>query len=144
AKYTPRRSDAAQRAEETLLIEWPEGEAEPTKYWLLTLDKNISVRELVDSPKMRWRVERDYQELKQEVGLGHYEGPSWPGFHHRGTLCIAIYGILISERETIPPQDRVAPRGSKHLPFQRLPTPRRSQSGPSGTFPTRSRPFIAG
>src|SRR6266581_252688 len=86
---------AAERAEETLLIEWPEGEAEPTKYWLSTVDKNISLRQLVDTAKMRWRVERDYQELKQEVGLGHYEGRSWPGFHHHGTLCIAIYGFLI-------------------------------------------------
>jgi hypothetical protein len=82
---------------------WPEGEAEPTKYWLSTLDKNLSFRELVDIAKMRWRGERDYQELKQEVGLGHYEGRSWPGFHHHGTLGIAIYGFLISERETIPP-----------------------------------------
>ena len=71
---------AGDRAEETLLFEWPEGEAEPTKYWLSTLDKNISFRELVDIAKMRWRVERDYQELKQEVGLGHYEGRGWPGF----------------------------------------------------------------
>src|SRR5579862_7465925 len=94
---------AAERTEETLLIEWPEGEAEPTKYWLSNLDKNISFRRLVDIAKMRWRVERDYQELKQEVGLGHYEGRSWPGFHHHATLCIAIYGFLISERETIPP-----------------------------------------
>ena len=94
---------AAERPEETLLIEWPEGEAKPTKYWLSTVDKNISFRGLVDLAKMRWRVERDYQELKQEVGLGHYEGRSWPGFHHHGTLCIAIYGFLISERETIPP-----------------------------------------
>ena len=52
---------------------------------------------------MRWRVERDYLELKQEVGLGHYEGRGWPGFHHHGTLCIAVYGFLISEREMIPP-----------------------------------------
>jgi SRSO17 transposase len=94
---------AAERPEETLLIEWPEGEAEPTKYWLSTVDKNISLRGLVDIAKMRWRVERDYQELKQEVGLGHFEGRSWPGFHHHGTLCIAVYGFLISERETIPP-----------------------------------------
>lgn len=94
---------AAERTEETLLIEWPEGEAEPNKYWLSTLDKNISFRHLVDITKMRWRVERDYQDLKQEVGLGHYEGRSWPGFHHHATLCIAIYGFLISERETIPP-----------------------------------------
>jgi SRSO17 transposase len=106
---------AAQRAEETLLIEWPEGEAEPTKYWLSTLDKNISFRELVDVAKMRWRVERDYQELKQEVGLGHYEGRSWPGFHHHGTLCIAIYGFLISERETIPPSGARCSRSLKTL-----------------------------
>src|SRR5260370_29973149 len=83
--------------EETLLIEWPEGEAEPTKYWLSTLDKRISFRRLVDIAKMRWRIERDYQDLKQEIGLGHYEGRGWPGFHHHGTLCIAAYGFLISE-----------------------------------------------
>jgi len=94
---------AAGRAEETLLIEWPVGEAEPTKYWLVTVDKNISFRALVDLAKMRWRIERDYQELKQEIGLGHYEGRGWPGFHHHGTLCIAAYGFLISEREMIPP-----------------------------------------
>jgi SRSO17 transposase len=101
---------AAERTEETLLIEWPEGEDEPTRYWLSTLDKNISVRRLVDIAKMRWRIERDYQDLKQEVGLGHYEGRSWPGFHHHATLCIAIYGFLISERETIPPSETGFPR----------------------------------
>jgi SRSO17 transposase len=94
---------AAGRAEETLLIEWPAGEAEPTKYWLTTLDKTTAFRRLVDIAKMRWRIERDYQELKQEIGLGHYEGRGWPGLHHHGTLCIAAYGFLISERETIPP-----------------------------------------
>jgi SRSO17 transposase len=94
---------AAARGEETLLIEWPKGEPEPTKYWLSTLDKDISFCALVDRAKMRWRVERDYLELKQEIGLGHYEGRGWPGFHHHATLCIAVYGFLISERETIPP-----------------------------------------
>src|SRR5712672_1919012 len=94
---------AAKRGEETLLIEWPVGEPQPTKYWLATVEKNISFRALVDLAKMRWRVERDYLELKQEVGLGHYEGRGWPGFHHHGTLCIAVYGFLISEREMIPP-----------------------------------------
>jgi len=93
----------ANRAKEWLLIEWPEGEDEPTKYWLSTLPKNIPFRDLVDAAKLRWRVERDYQELKQEVGLGHYEGRGWRGFHHHATLCIAAYGFLISERETIPP-----------------------------------------
>jgi SRSO17 transposase len=88
---------------EWLLIEWPEDEDEPTKYWLSTLPKNILFHDLVDAAKLRWRIERDYQELKQEVGLGHFEGRGWRGFHHHATLCIAAYGFLISERETIPP-----------------------------------------
>jgi len=94
---------AAGRPEETLLIEWPKGEDAPTKYWLSNLAKKMTFRELVDTAKMRWRIERDYQELKQEIGLDHYEGRGWPGFHHHGALCIAAYGFLISERETIPP-----------------------------------------
>jgi SRSO17 transposase len=94
---------AEKPAKEWLLIEWPEGEDEPTKYWLSTLPENISFRDLVDAAKLRWRIERDYQELKQEVGLGHYEGRGWRGFHHHATLCIAAYGFLLSERATIPP-----------------------------------------
>ena len=91
------------RPEEWLLIEWPKGEAEPTKYWLSTVPEKIAFHRLVDLTKLRWRIERDYQDLKQEVGLGHFEGRGWRGFHHHATLCIAAYGFLISERETIPP-----------------------------------------
>ena len=90
-------------SEEWLLIEWPEDEAKPTKYWLSTLPAEISFRELVDVAKLRWRIERDYQDLKQEVGLGHYEGRGWRGFHHHATLCIAAYGFLALERAMIPP-----------------------------------------
>jgi SRSO17 transposase len=104
--------------EEWLLIEWPEGEAEPTKYWLSTLPANISFRRLVDLAKLRWRIERDYQELKQEVGLGHYEGRGWRGFHHHATLCIAAYGFLITERVTIPPS---GPRSATLFQSPRLP-----------------------
>ena len=93
----------ASRPEEWLLVEWPKGEDAPTKYWLSTLPQDIAFRSLVDLTKLRWRIERDYQELKQEVGLGHFEGRGWRGFHHHATLCIAAYGFLISERETIPP-----------------------------------------
>jgi len=113
-------------AKEWLLIEWPEGEDEPTKYWLSTLPESIPFVDLVDATKLRWRIERDYQDLKQEVGLGHFEGRGWRGFHHHATMCIAAYGFLISERETIPPSgprsaglfpqpavpDRYRPRGS--------------------------------
>src|SRR6202163_3782611 len=81
------------RPEEWLLIEWPEGEDEPTKYWLSTLPETITFGRLVDLTKLRWRIERDYQDLKQEVGLGHFEGRGWRGFHHHATLCIAAYGF---------------------------------------------------
>jgi len=91
------------QSEEWQLIEWPKGEEEPTKYWLSTLPEHISFARLVDFAKLRWRIERDYHDLKQEVGLGHFEGRGWRGFHHHATLCIAAYGFLISERETIPP-----------------------------------------
>jgi SRSO17 transposase len=91
--------------EEWLLIEWPKGETAPTKYWLSTLPRNIAFDRLVDITMMRWRIERDYQDLKQEVGLGHFEGRGWRGFHHHATMCIAAYGFLISERGAIPPSE---------------------------------------
>jgi SRSO17 transposase len=103
---------------EWLLIEWPEGETAPTKYWLSTLPETISLLDLVDATKLRWRIERDYQELKQEVGLGHFEGRGWRGFHHHATMCIAAYGFLISERETIPPS---GPRTAALFPQPVLP-----------------------
>lgn len=105
------------RPEEWLLIEWPEDEAEPTKYFFSTLPEDTPFERLVDLTKLRWRIERDYQELKQEVGLGHYEGRGWRGFHHHLTLCIAAYGFLISERETIPPSGPRAPEGFQSPAF---------------------------
>ena len=90
--------------EEWLLIEWPKKESEPTKYWLSTLPEKTSLKSLVKIAKHRWIIERDYEELKQELGLGHYEGRGWRGFHHHATLCIAAYGFLISERNRFPPQ----------------------------------------
>ena len=94
--------------EEWLLIEWPEDERKPTKYWLSTLRENISFAHLVRTAKLRWRIERDYLELKQEIGLGHFEGRGWRGFHHHATLCIAAYGFLISERAAFPPSKAIA------------------------------------
>ena len=94
---------AEPRDEEWLLIEWPEGEAEPAKYWLATLPPDMPFDRLVDLAKLRWRIERDYQELKQELGLGHYEGRGWRGFHHHATLCIAAYAFLIAERARLFP-----------------------------------------
>lgn len=89
--------------EEWLLIEWPTAEAEPAKYWLSTFPADIPLRELVRLAKHRWIIERDYEELKQELGLGHYEGRGWRGFHHHATLCIAAYGFLVAERSRFSP-----------------------------------------
>jgi SRSO17 transposase len=96
------------RQEEWLLIEWPKDEEEPTKYWLSTLAEDISFRRLVDYAKLRWRIEHDYLELKQEVGLGDFEGRGWRGFHHHATMSIAVYGFLISERGGFPPSGPIA------------------------------------
>jgi SRSO17 transposase len=91
------------REQEWLLIEWPRSEAEPSKYWMSNLGENIALRNLVALAKQRWIIERDYQELKQELGLGHFEGRGWRGFHHHATLCIAAYGFLVAERSRFSP-----------------------------------------
>jgi SRSO17 transposase len=88
----------APREKQWLLIEWPADQAQPTKYWLSTLPADTALVDLVRTAKMRWRIERDYQELKQEFGLSHYEGRGWRGFHHHATLCIAAYGYLLADR----------------------------------------------
>jgi SRSO17 transposase len=114
--------------EEWLLIEWPKKETEPTKYWLSTLPATTVLKSLVKMAKHRWIIERDYEELKQELGLGHYEGRGWRGFHHHASLCIAAYGFLVSERNRFSPSARAGhvglcaaqppqgfrPRGSPH------------------------------
>jgi SRSO17 transposase len=104
--------------EEWLLVEWPKGAAEPAKYWLSNLPPRTALRELVRTAKARWLIERDYQELKQEIGLGHYEGRGWRGFHHHASLCIAAYGFLVAERCLFPPARRSTRR---HLTASALP-----------------------
>jgi SRSO17 transposase len=93
-----------------LLIEWPKGDAEPTKYWFAHLPPETPLERLVHLAKLRWRIERDYQELKQELGLGHYEGRGWRGFHHHASLCIAAYGFLVAERLASSPSDSSKPK----------------------------------
>jgi SRSO17 transposase len=93
------------RPEQWLLIEWPEDEKEPTKYWLCNLPKRTTLRDLVRTAKLRWRIERDYQELEDEIGLGHYEGRGWLGYHHHAALSIAAYAFLAAERCLFPPEE---------------------------------------
>lgn len=97
--------------EEWLLIEWPRGEKEPTKYWVSTLPSTTKLKGLIKMAKHRWLIERDYEELKQELGLGHFEGRNWRGFHHHATLCIAAYGFLVAERNRFSPSARAGHLG---------------------------------
>ncbi len=113
--------------EEWLLMEWPKGESEPTKYWLSTLPVGAKLKDLVRLAKQRWIIERDYQELKQELGLGHYEGRGWRGFHHHATLCIAAYGFLVAERNRFSPSARV---GHLRLPAPESPPDFRPRGSP--------------
>ena len=89
---------ASLRPQEWLLIEWPVEQAEPVKYILSTLPESTALNDLVGCAYQRWRIERDYQDLKQDFGLGHYEGRGWRGFHHHASLSIAAYAFLMSER----------------------------------------------
>jgi SRSO17 transposase len=104
------------RAEEWLLVERPEGEKEPTRYWLSTLPATATADELVATAKLRWRIERDFEELKQELGLGHFEGRGWRGFHHHAALCIAAYGFLVAERCRFSPRDLRPPLSAPGRP----------------------------
>ena len=117
--------------EEWLLMEWPRGENEPTRYWVSTLPPQTKLKPLVKIAKHRWIIERDYQELKQELGLGHYEGRGWRGFHHHATLCIAAYGFLVAERNRFSPSVRIGNLG--------LSAPQRPPDfRPRGTRPSRA------
>ena len=108
------------REVEWLIAEWPRGEAEPTKFWLSTMPADTPRDQLVRLAKLRWRIERDYEELKGPFGLDHYEGRGWRGFHHHGSLCIAAYAFLAAERARLSPPEPLSflraaqvPRGFK-------------------------------
>ncbi len=113
--------------EQWLLIEWPQQEAAPLGYWLSNLPDQTSLRQLVAITKQRWLIERDYEELKQEVGLHHYEGRNWRGLHHHVTLCIAAYGFLVAERSRFSPSAKVGRLG---LCTPRIPTNFRQRGSP--------------
>jgi SRSO17 transposase len=81
-----------------LLVEWPEGEAAPTKYFFSNLAAGTSLRQLVRTAKGRWWVEHSYKELKDELGLDHFEGRSWRGWQHHVTLVMLAYAFLVLRR----------------------------------------------
>lgn len=122
----------APRAIEWLIIEWPKGEKEPTKLWLSTMPSDTPADQLVRLAKIRWRIERDYQELKDEIGLDHFEGRGWRGFHHHGALCIAAYAFLAAERARLSP-----PEPLSFLRAAPIPKGFKPRGSPSSTGATR-------
>src|SRR6266849_5127240 len=104
------------RPVEWALSEWPLGEPTPTKYYLSTLPESTPLATLVRLAHLRWRIERDYQELKDEFGLDHFEGRGWRGFHHHGSLCIAAYAFLAAERARLSPPEPLSFLRAARLP----------------------------
>ncbi len=125
------------RAEEWLLIEWPEGHKEPMKYWLSTLPEGVALQRMVFEAKMRWRIERDYQDLKQEVGLGQFEGRGWRGFHHHASLSIAAYGFLMAQQLRHP--EGVGKKNAARREEPALPTHYKPRGSPAHAAP---RPIV--
>ena len=119
------------RPQEWLLIEWPAGEVEPTKYFLSTAPADATTEQLVFVTKMRWRIERDYQEMKDELGLDHYEGRGWRGFHHHLSLCAATYAFIVAERSRLSPPTVQSIFGFIHAPPELVPLPRGHRAFPA-------------
>lgn len=89
--------DERQRPEQWLIIEWPDGEHKPTKYALSTMPRSTSRIQLVRTVKERWRTERVYEDLKGQLGLDHYEGRSFVGWHHHVTVALCCYAFVVAE-----------------------------------------------
>ena len=126
------------RPQQWLLIEWPADQDEPSKYCLSTLPENTPLNELVGAAHQRWRIERDYQDLKQDFGLGHYEGRGWRGFHHHASLCIAAYGFLMAERliadKPVGGKKNFIARQVPTLPADYVPRGSPARAAPRGQF----------
>jgi SRSO17 transposase len=97
---------------------WPKGEVGPTKFWLSKLPIKTTLKDFLRAAKLRWRVERDYRELKQELGLDHFEGRAWRGFHYHASLCAIAHGFLALRRALFPPEPGAvdASNGQAHAP----------------------------
>lgn len=98
AAHLWRRGYASEPHEEWLIAEWPEGEEGPTDYWLSNLPEDAEPERLARLARLRWKIELDYRQLKGELGLDHYEGRSWLGWHHHTALVTAAHGFLTLER----------------------------------------------
>lgn len=124
AAYHDPRVAPAVREVLWLVVEWPEGEATPTKYFLATLPPTTPRRELVRVIKERYRTEQVYAELKGELGFDHFEGRRWPGWHHHVSVALCCYAFLVAERvRRFPPSAARARHARAHARTTRAPRP---------------------
>jgi SRSO17 transposase len=91
-------TDPSERAPQWLVIEWLDGESKPSKFYLTTLRRRMSKKQLVRTIKERWKTERAYQELKGELGFDHFEGRSFLGWHHHVSVVLCCYAFVVAER----------------------------------------------
>ncbi|WP_413754930.1 IS701 family transposase [Streptomyces sp. MMBL 11-3] len=100
-----RATDGPELPERWLLAEWPATESEPVQYWLSSLPSGMPLATLVRLAKLRWRIEHDYREMKQALGLAHLEGRTWNGWHHHVTLVSAAHAFCTLQRLARDPKD---------------------------------------
>ncbi len=136
------------REEVWLLIEWPPDESAPTKFTLLTLPKKTSTVEMVRKSRQRWRTERVYEDMKGELGLDHFEGRGYPGWHHHVTVALCCYAFVAAEHaRAFPPstrrprQDRSHP-GKTRASLQRLAHHRSPRRGPRHRSLAATLPYL--
>ncbi|AUX33304.1 MULTISPECIES: transposase [Sorangium] len=116
-----------------LLIEWPFGESDPSKFAVTTLGTKMPKKQIVRQYKERYRTEQAYEEMKGELGLDHFEGRRFRGSHHHVSVVLCCYAFIVAERD----------RSFFSLGRRRRSRPPAPLRGLSVTSPTRSRPFAA-
>ena len=130
-----------ERVEEIVLIEWPTDAPAPTRYWLARLPTNLALNQLVTPAKARWRVEQDYRELKEELGLDHFEGRSWQGFHHHVALVTTAFVFLRQEQRRL--HCRAQKKFAAAYPAAGAPKPASRSHPPERPLPLVSHPLPA-
>ncbi|GAA3289221.1 hypothetical protein GCM10020295_80670 [Streptomyces cinereospinus] len=100
-----KRADGPELPVRWLLAEWPATESEPVQFWLSNLPADTPLATLVRTAKLRWRIEHDYREMKQALGLAHFEGRTWRGWHHHVTLVSVAHAFCTLQRFTRSPKE---------------------------------------
>lgn len=132
ARFARRRVQVSQDETATLLIEWRDGETEPANDFFISISKVESTKKLVRLVMQRWRIERTYEALKGELGLDHYEGRRFPGWHHHVTVVLACYAFIVAERaRRFPPSARRTTRAAENAITPRETLPRQLHHCPA-------------